>query len=250
MSWCRSFLAILICIVGNCQFGWVEYWDVQKRNIFFPAASDLLWSQPSFLNNVVRTFCYCVLVSVVNTSLPCLPGRSWFGTLGNWTPRSFPICGAPWPHKQELQNLKTTPRSTLSSRSNSSPSPVIFRPSLFPKTACRHVTSCNSATFSLSSLQRSQGQSSGHVRGEVQAIQGRQVFDKSWEIPSAYLKKEDRLRRGVNLTTCLKHPCCMGLIVTGVYNIFVSTYGKVVNAACEGKPYESMWPCEVLLVVT
>lgn len=58
---------------------------------------------------------------------------------------------------------------------------------------CRHVTSCNSATFS-PLCQRSEGQSSGHVRGEVQAIQRRQVFDKSWEIPSAYLKKEDRGR--------------------------------------------------------
>lgn len=57
--------------------------------------------------------------------------------------------------------------------------------------------------------------------------------------------------QGVHLTTCLIHPCCMDFfIVTDIYNIFVSTYNRMMYVACEGKPYESMWPCEVLLVFT
>lgn len=145
---------------------------------------------------------------------PYVSGRCWFGTSGNWTPRSFPTCEVAWQHRQEPPNLKITPPSTLPLRFSSWPYQV--RRATWPLQAhcftkcfnkrphwthqrvklkqlwvwkglwfslghvcsrrfcCRPVmvSWCHilSSRLFRRSPHRSEGESSGHVRREVQAV--------------------------------------------------------------------------------
>lgn len=114
-------------------------------------------------------------------------GSCWFGTSANWTPRSFLTCEAVWVCRQESPNLKRTPHSTLTWRYSSWPYQVIVFLSSF---VVEDVNGCSNAAlammvFKLSELicifslcsflllslrYRPQGESSRHVRREVQAV--------------------------------------------------------------------------------
>lgn len=77
-------------------------------------------------------------------------GRCWFGTLGNWTPRSFLIWRAVWLHRQEPPNLKITPHSTLTWRYSSLPYQVTL--ATWPRKAVFIVMVFSWCIFSLWSL--------------------------------------------------------------------------------------------------